>query len=83
MVTNPTDGVMNSLPLYIFKGARSPEPMDIERAFAAATVLLVLVLVLFIVARLVARTRTTAPRRSLLRRLRGLIQRSAQPRRTT
>ena len=54
-VSNPTDGVMNSLPLFIFKGARSPEPMDIERAFAAATVLLVLVLTLFVVARLVAR----------------------------
>lgn len=54
-VTDPTDGVMNSLPLFIFKGARSPEPMDIERAFAAATVLLVLVLVLFVIARLVAR----------------------------
>jgi phosphate transport system permease protein len=66
-VTNPTDGVMNSLPLYIFKGARSPEPMDIERAFAAATVLLVLVLVLFVIARLVAR-----PPRA-----------SARPRRTT
>ena len=63
MVTDPTDGVMNSLPLYIFKGARSPEPMDIERAFAAATVLLVLVLVLFVVARLVARPRRTARRR--------------------
>lgn len=55
-VTDPTDGVMNSLPLFIFKGARSPEPMDIERAFAAATVLLVLVLVLFVIARLVARS---------------------------
>jgi phosphate transport system permease protein len=54
-VSDPTDGVMNSLPLFIFKGARSPEPMDIERAFAAATVLLVLVLVLFVIARLVAR----------------------------
>jgi phosphate transport system permease protein len=70
MVTNPTDGVMNSLPLYIFKGARSPETMDIERAFAAATVLLILVLALFVVARVVARTRTAAPRPSLLRRLR-------------
>ncbi|GAA1915732.1 phosphate ABC transporter permease PstA [Nocardioides hwasunensis] len=66
-VTNPTDGVMNSLPLFIFKGARSPEPMDIERAFAAATVLLVLVLVLFVIARLVARparARTRRPRRT-------------------
>lgn len=66
-VTDPTDGVMNSLPLYIFTGARSPEPLMIERAFAAATVLLVLVLVLFVVARLVARpARTTrrTPRRA-------------------
>lgn len=67
LVTDPTDGVMNSLPLYIFTGARSPEPLMIERAFAAATVLLVLVLVLFVVARLVARparaTRRT-PRRA-------------------
>ncbi|PKH37746.1 phosphate transport system permease protein [Nocardioides alpinus] len=64
-VTNPTDGVMNSLPLYIFKGARSPEAMDIERAFAAATVLLVLVLVLFVIARLVARpARARPPRRT-------------------
>lgn len=77
MVTNPTEGVMNSLPLYIFKGARSPEPMDIERAFAAATVLLILVLALFVIARLVARQRTTAPRPSLLRRLRRPTHRSA------
>lgn len=62
-VTNPTDGVMNSLPLFIFKGARSPEPMDIDRAFAAATVLLVLVLILFVIARLVARPRRTPDRR--------------------
>jgi phosphate transport system permease protein len=74
MVTDPTDGVMNSLPLYIFKGARSPELMDIERAFAAATVLLILVLTLFVIARLVARQRTTAPRPSLLSRLRRLAQ---------
>ena len=74
MVTNPTDGVMNSLPLYIFKGARSPESMDIERAFAAATVLLILVLVLFVIARLMARQRTTAPRPSLINRLRRLTQ---------
>ncbi len=61
-VFNPTDGVMNSLPLLIFNGARSPEPMMIERGFAAATVLMAIVLVLFIVARLVARPRTGARR---------------------
>ena len=63
LVTNPTDGVMNSLPLYIFTGARNPEPLMIERAFAAATVLLVLVLALFVVARLVARPPRAASRR--------------------
>ena len=68
VVTDPTDGVMSSLPLYIFTGARSPEPMMIERAFAAATVLLVLVLALFVVARLLARPRTRARRGLRLRR---------------
>lgn len=63
LVTNPVDGVMNSLPLYIFTGARSPEPMMIERAFGAATALLLLVLTLFVIARLVARPRQGASRR--------------------
>ena len=55
MVTNPTDGVMNSLPLFIYTTVRSGEPIAIARAFGAATVLLILVLVLFITARLLAR----------------------------
>jgi phosphate transport system permease protein len=54
-VTNPTDGVMNSLPLFIYSNVRSGEPNAIARAFGAATVLLLLVLVLFVVARLIAR----------------------------
>ena len=48
LVTNPTDGVMNSLPLYIFTTVRSGEPISITRAFAAATVLLGMVLTLFV-----------------------------------
>ncbi|MEO6509384.1 MAG: phosphate ABC transporter permease PstA [Nocardioides sp.] len=59
VVGNPTDGVMNSLPLYIYSTVRSGEPAAITRAFAAATVLLFLVLVLFVVARLLARPRRT------------------------
>lgn len=55
LVSNPFDGAMNSLPLYIYNGARSGEPALIDRAFGAAAVLMVLVLVLFVVARLVAR----------------------------
>lgn len=52
---NPVNGVMNSLPLFIFSTVRSGEPIYITRAFAAATVLLALVLALFVVARLIAR----------------------------
>ena len=63
MVTNPTDGAMNSLPLFIYSTVRSGEPTAITRAFGAATVLLILVLVLFVTARLLARQRT-GPSRS-------------------
>lgn len=52
---NPFSEPMNSLPLYIFTSASSGIPQLAERAYAAATVLLVLVLVLFTIARLVAR----------------------------
>lgn len=62
VVTGPTDGVMNSLPLYIYSTVRSGEPQAITRAFAAATVLLGLVLILFVLARLVARPRGNRPR---------------------
>jgi len=68
MVTNPTGGVMNSLPLYIFTTVRSGEPASITRAFGAATVLLFLVLLLFVVARLLARPpRSSRRRRTRLR----------------
>ncbi|WP_110206702.1 phosphate ABC transporter permease PstA [Nocardioides daejeonensis] len=71
MVTDPTSGVMNSLPLYIFSTVRSGEPMAESRAFAAATVLLGLVLVLFVVARLAARPRSAKPK--LRHRLRAAV----------
>lgn len=57
-VLNPTDGVMNSLPLFIFSAARSGEKLAIERGFAAASILLALVLILFVAARWIARPRT-------------------------
>ncbi|NHC22903.1 phosphate ABC transporter permease PstA [Nocardioides sp. IC4_145] len=59
LVTDPTDGAMNSLPLYIFSLVRSGEPTAITRAYGAAAVLLGLVLLLFVVARLLARPRGT------------------------
>lgn len=55
LVTDPTTGVMNSLPLFVFSSVRSGEPLLEQRGFAAAAVLLVVVLVLFVVARWLAR----------------------------
>lgn len=69
LVTNPTSGAMNSLPLFIYTNVRSGDPIAIQRAYGAAFVLLALVLVFFVFARLLARPRGTKP--SLLARLRG------------
>ncbi|WP_296606200.1 phosphate ABC transporter permease PstA, partial [Nocardioides sp.] len=77
LVTNPTDGVMNSLPLFIYTTVRSGEPVAITRAFGAATVLLVLVLVLFIVARLLARPRRTKHARAGRTAVLGNVSRPA------
>ena len=75
LVTDPVGGAMNSLPLFIYSNVRSGEEQAIDRAFGAASVLLVLVLLLFVVARLLARPpRTKArgrPRVSLRPRRRG------------
>lgn len=63
LVANPGSGLMNSLPLYIYSTVRSGEPLLIERAFAAASVLLILVLCLFVLTRLLARQSTRRSRR--------------------
>lgn len=51
MNTNPFQGAMISLPLQVFDMVKSPEPTMIARGFGAAATLIVLVLVLFVVAR--------------------------------
>ncbi len=52
---NPTNVPMNSLPLYIYTAYSSHEPTAITRAFGAASVLLTMVLLLFVVIRLLVR----------------------------
>jgi phosphate transport system permease protein len=54
---NPINNPMNSLPLYIYHGFASGELLAKERYWGAASVLLVLVLVLFVTARVLARSR--------------------------
>jgi phosphate transport system permease protein len=56
-VYNPVSQQMNSLPLFIYTAVRSGQPIFIERGFAAATVLLLLVLFLFALTRYLARNR--------------------------
>jgi phosphate transport system permease protein len=56
---NPINDPMNSLPLYIYVAVRSGQPTYIARGFGAASLLLALVLVLFVVARFLARNRGT------------------------
>ncbi|CAN5513245.1 phosphate ABC transporter permease PstA [soil metagenome] len=75
LVTNPADGAMNSLPLFIYTNVRSGDPTAIQRAYGAAFVLLALVLVFFIIARLLARPRGTKP--SLVARLRGTSRKAS------
>jgi len=52
---NPLEGTMNSLPLFVFSAVRSGQPLFVQRGFAAASILLALVLVLFAVTRWLAR----------------------------
>ena len=55
---NPFQYPMNSLPLFIFSGFESGETQYAARLWGAASVLLGVVLVLFITARVLARSRT-------------------------
>ncbi|TDC49236.1 phosphate ABC transporter permease PstA [Jiangella ureilytica] len=67
---NPLEGPMVSLPLLTFDLVRSPEPNYISRGFGAAAVLMVIVLTLFIAARIVGgRGPGQLSRRQLRRRV--------------
>jgi phosphate transport system permease protein len=52
MNTDPTSGPMVNLPLYIYNYVKFPQPDMVSRAFGAALVLAILVIVLFTIARL-------------------------------
>ena len=52
--TNPTQGPMSALPLFVYKQIRAPEANQIARAWTGALVLILLVLLLFVIARAIA-----------------------------
>jgi len=55
--SDPFTNPMNSLPLFVFDAVRSGEPAYVARGYAAATVLLAIVAILFLIARIVGRER--------------------------
>jgi phosphate transport system permease protein len=55
LTINPVGSEMNSLPLYIYTSVKTGQPLAISRAFGAASVLLAIVLLLFVLTRILAR----------------------------
>lgn len=51
--TNPLDGPMTSLPLLVYRLVSSGQPLYVDRAYGAALTLLVIVIVLFVIARII------------------------------
>ncbi|HKT04109.1 MAG TPA: phosphate ABC transporter permease PstA [Rugosimonospora sp.] len=58
---NPFSGAMNSLPLYVYFAVRSGQPLYITRGYGAASILLMLVLLMFVTARRLARRKGGRP----------------------
>lgn len=63
---NPLAGVQESLPLFVYRNVRSAQQTETDRGYVGACVLILVVLVLFVVARIVGRDRSTARRRRRL-----------------
>jgi phosphate transport system permease protein len=72
MNAQPFDGPQDSLPLFVYKNIRKPSEASIDRGFAGALVLMLVVLTLFAVARIIGRDRTRSTSR---RQRRGRVDR--------
>jgi phosphate transport system permease protein len=58
MNSNPFKGPQESLPLFVFRNIRKPAESAIERGYAGALVLMIIVLALFGIARFIGRDRS-------------------------
>ena len=80
MNANPFSGAQESLPLFIYRFIREPLASSIARGFAGALVLMLLILLLFAIARIVGRDRTKARRRpKWSKRFGSLLRPPARP----
>jgi len=68
MNANPTDGAQESLPLFVYRNIRKPDAAAVERGFAGALVLMLIVIGLFALARFIGRDRSKARTRKAARR---------------
>ena len=59
---DPFHGAQGSLPLVVFLFAKSSSPYDVNRAWAAALTLILIVVVLYVIARLLTRRNALARR---------------------
>lgn len=57
---NPFSGDQGSLPLFIFQNAGSSQPLNVDRAWAAALTLILLVVIMYAGARLLTRSNSLA-----------------------
>ena len=67
MNANPTNGAQESLPLFVYRNIRKPDQSAIERGFAGALVLMLIVISLFAIARFIGRDRSKARTRKATR----------------
>jgi phosphate transport system permease protein len=63
MNANPAKGAQESLPLFVFRNIQKPAVSAVDRAFAGALVLMIIVLGLFALARYIGRDRSKATSR--------------------
>lgn len=75
---NPIDGPQESLPLFVYRNIAKPDAKAVDRGFAGALLLMLIVLALFAVARSIGRDRSRrgSPRPP---RLRAAARRAARP----
>jgi phosphate transport system permease protein len=64
MNANPAKGAQESLPLFVFRNIQKPAVSAVDRAFAGALVLMLIVLGLFALARYIGRDRSKATSRA-------------------
>ena len=79
MNANPFSQPQESLPLMIFRNIQKPSHAAIDRAFTAAFVLMIVVLILFAIARIIGRPRKPSTRRSRRRAAASAAARLTNP----